>query len=35
GALGRGIRNFKKASREPNEIDVTPSEEKKSDDKKA
>ena len=24
-ALGRGIKNFKKATREPNEIDVTPS----------
>jgi sec-independent protein translocase protein TatA len=24
GALGRGIKNFKKATREPNEIDVTP-----------
>ena len=23
-ALGRGIKNFKKATREPNEIDVTP-----------
>ena len=34
GALGRGIRNFKKASREPNEIDVTPTSEKKTDEKK-
>jgi len=35
GALGRGIKNFKKASREPNEIDVTPAAEKKNDDGKA
>jgi sec-independent protein translocase protein TatA len=35
GALGRGIRNFKKAAREPNEIDVTPPPaEKKPDEKK-
>jgi len=37
GALGRGIKNFKKATREPNEIDVTPSAEKKpenTEDKK-
>jgi sec-independent protein translocase protein TatA len=27
-ALGRGIKNFKKATREPNEIDVTPPPEK-------
>jgi sec-independent protein translocase protein TatA len=33
-ALGRGIKNFKKASREPNEIDVTPGVEKKTDEKK-
>ncbi|HOG17056.1 MAG TPA: twin-arginine translocase TatA/TatE family subunit [Syntrophales bacterium] len=32
-ALGRGIRNFKKASKEPDEIDVTP-ESKKIDEKK-
>jgi len=32
-ALGRGIRNFKKASKEPDEIDVTP-ESKKIDGKK-
>jgi len=33
GALGRGIKNFKKATREPNEIDVTPpAAEKKSND---
>ena len=25
GALGKGIRNFKKATREPDEIDITPS----------
>jgi sec-independent protein translocase protein TatA len=24
GALGKGIRNFKKATREPDEIDITP-----------
>jgi len=24
GAIGKGIKNFKKASREPEEIDVTP-----------
>jgi sec-independent protein translocase protein TatA len=24
GALGKGIKNFKKATREPDEIDVTP-----------
>jgi sec-independent protein translocase protein TatA len=34
GALGRGIKNFKKATREPNEIDVTPAVEKKIDEKK-
>jgi sec-independent protein translocase protein TatA len=34
GALGRGIKNFKKATREPNEIDVTPAAEKKIDEKK-
>ncbi len=33
-ALGRGIKNFKKATREPNEIDITPGAEKKSDEKK-
>ena len=31
GALGRGIKNFKKATREPNEIDVTPAAEKKDE----
>lgn len=37
GALGRGIKNFKKATREPNEIDVTPpppATEQKSEEKK-
>jgi sec-independent protein translocase protein TatA len=36
-ALGRGIKNFKKATREPNEIDVTPATEKKNnnEEKKA
>ena len=34
GALGRGIKNFKKATREPDEIDVTPKVEKKADDVK-
>jgi len=34
GAIGRGIKNFKKASSEPNEIDITPGAEKKSDEKK-
>jgi sec-independent protein translocase protein TatA len=34
GALGRGIKNFKKATREPNEIDVTPAAEEKTDKKK-
>jgi sec-independent protein translocase protein TatA len=33
-ALGRGIKNFKKSSSEPNEIDITPGAEKKSDEKK-
>ncbi|MBU1183737.1 MAG: twin-arginine translocase TatA/TatE family subunit [Proteobacteria bacterium] len=33
-ALGRGIKNFKKANREPDEIDVTPTAEKKLDEKK-
>ena len=27
GALGKGIRNFKKATREPDAIDITPSKE--------
>jgi sec-independent protein translocase protein TatA len=34
GALGRGIKNFKKATREPDEIDVTPSADKKKDEEK-
>jgi sec-independent protein translocase protein TatA len=34
-ALGRGIKNFKKATREPNEIDVTPTAEKKPDEPKS
>jgi sec-independent protein translocase protein TatA len=34
GALGRSIRNFKKSVREPNEIDVTPTTEKKTEEKK-
>lgn len=32
-ALGKGIKNFKKANREPDEIDVTP-ESKKVEDQK-
>jgi len=32
GAIGKGIKNFKKASKEPDEIDVTP-ENKKIDPK--
>jgi sec-independent protein translocase protein TatA len=35
GALGRGIKNFKKATREPNEIDITPATEKKNGEPKA
>jgi sec-independent protein translocase protein TatA len=34
-ALGKGIKNFKKASHEPNEIDVTPGSGKKTDEKEA
>jgi sec-independent protein translocase protein TatA len=34
GALGRSIKNFKKATREPEEIDVTPASEKKNEEKK-
>jgi len=30
-ALGRGIKNFKKTTHEPDEIDVTPAAEKKLD----
>ena len=33
GAIGKGIKNFKKATREPEEIDVTP-DSKKDDEKK-
>jgi sec-independent protein translocase protein TatA len=33
GAIGKGIKNFKKATREPDEIDVTP-DSKKIDEKK-
>lgn len=29
GAIGRGIKNFKKATQEPDEIDVTPPADKK------
>jgi sec-independent protein translocase protein TatA len=32
GAIGKGIKNFKKATREPDEIDVTP-DNKKNDPK--
>jgi len=34
GAIGRGIKNFKKATREPDEIDVTPPAEKKTEEEK-
>ena len=34
GALGRSIKNFKKATREPNEIDVTPPADKKNEENK-
>ena len=30
--LGKAIRNFKRASSEPDEIDITPKDEKKKDD---
>jgi sec-independent protein translocase protein TatA len=33
-ALGRGIKNFKKATHEPNEIDVTPTDGKTTEEKK-
>jgi sec-independent protein translocase protein TatA len=33
-ALGRGIKNFKKATREPNEIDVTPPPAEKTSEEK-
>jgi sec-independent protein translocase protein TatA len=32
--LGRGIRNFRKSVREPDEIDVTPKEGRQKDEKK-
>ncbi|MCT4534994.1 twin-arginine translocase TatA/TatE family subunit [Halodesulfovibrio sp.] len=32
GGLGRAIKNFKKATTEPDEIDVTPSSEKKKEE---
>ena len=32
GGLGRAIRNFKKATSEPDEIDITPRAERKSED---
>ncbi|GFM35341.1 twin-arginine translocase TatA/TatE family subunit [Desulfovibrio psychrotolerans] len=35
GGLGRAIKNFKKATTEPDEIDVTPSSKKKKDDDEA
>ncbi len=31
GAIGKGIKNFKKASKEPEEIDVTPDSKKVED----
>jgi sec-independent protein translocase protein TatA len=34
GAIGKGIKNFKKSVREPDEIDVTPDSNKKIDEKK-
>ncbi len=32
GGLGRAIRNFRRASSEPDEVDITPQKEKKSDE---
>lgn len=32
GALGKGIRSFRKATSEPDEIDVTPSRDEKKDE---
>lgn len=32
GGLGKAIRNFKRASSEPDEIDITPQADKKKDD---
>jgi sec-independent protein translocase protein TatA len=34
GAIGKGIKNFKKSIHEPDEIDVTPDSKKKIDEKK-
>lgn len=34
GGLGKAINNFKKATNEPDEIDVTPNEEKETKDEK-
>jgi sec-independent protein translocase protein TatA len=34
GAIGKGIKNFKKSVRESDEIDVTPDSKKKIDEKK-
>jgi sec-independent protein translocase protein TatA len=34
GALGKGLRSFKKAVQEPDEIDITPKEEDKEEDRK-
>ena len=34
-ALGKGIKNFKKASHDPNEIDITPGADKKIDENKS
>lgn len=33
--MGRAIKNFKKATNEPEEIDVTPEEEKKEEEEKS
>lgn len=33
GAIGKGIKGFKKSMKEPDEIDVTPKEGKETDDK--
>lgn len=34
GALGKGLRSFKKATQEPDEIDVTPTDDEKEEDRK-
>jgi sec-independent protein translocase protein TatA len=34
GALGKGIRSFKKASEEPDEIDITPGKDEDREEKK-